>query len=196
MPERRERTTEDLVRDTEGLSCPVRRAARYVDAFLGELMCGKCFPCAFGTYEAALILGDIVAGRGTDDDLRSLRRIADSMRIASRCKRGRDTAEFLADMLDRDAFSAHIRGRCPDRECASYIEYVIVPESCVMCGECEKVCSSHAIIGEVSVPYASGFLPFHIASKRCTRCGACVSVCPTGAIILVNKRENMVLTHE
>lgn len=195
MSERRERSTDDLIRETDAVSCPVKKAARYVGSFLEELMCGKCLPCALGSHEAAIILNDIMSGNGTEDDLASLRRIADNMLVASRCKRGRDTARFLAEMSARDAFSAHIRGRCPDRECASFVEYVIVPKACTMCGECQKVCSYHAIYGEVKVPHMGGFVPFEIASKRCTKCAACVSVCPTHAIILVDREEHTVMTY-
>jgi len=62
MSDQKERSTRDLIQETESVSCPVRKAGEYIDAFLKELMCGKCFPCALGTFESASILRDIIAG--------------------------------------------------------------------------------------------------------------------------------------
>lgn len=189
MSEQKERSTRDIIKETESMSCSVRKAAYYLDAFLRDIMCGKCFPCALGTFESASILRDIITGRGTQADLHALTEIADILTVASRCKKGKDTGQFILDLLKTGAFSEHIGGRCPDRECASYSEYRIVPEKCIMCGECQVVCTFHAVVGEKKVPYFSGYLPFEIASKRCTRCGECLKVCPNDAIIVVDKKD-------
>ena len=192
MPEQKERSTSDIIQETGRLSCPVQRAAYYIDTFIKELMCGKCFPCALGTHESAVILHDIITGNATNADIDALRRIAEAMLISSRCKRGRDTADFIADLLKEKAFSEHISGHCPAHECTSYSEYRIIPDRCIMCGECQAVCAYHAIVGEKKVPYLSGYLPFEIVSMRCTGCGECLKVCPADAIIIADRREIMV----
>lgn len=189
MTNERERSTGDIIREAGKISCPVRRTAFYIDAFVKDLMCGKCFPCALGSREVALILRDIASGKPAGDEMRALQRISDMMLVSSRCKRGRDTARFMAEMLRIDSFSLHMRGKCPDRECPSLIEYRILPERCTMCGECQAVCLDNALIGEKKVAYLSGYLPFVIASKRCSRCGECPKVCPEDAIVVVDTPE-------
>ncbi len=189
MADERERTTDDILREAQKCACPVQRAAYYVDEFLKELMCGKCFPCALGSAEASLILHDIIAGRTSGDVVRTLGRISDMMLVGSRCKRGRDTARVIADALRLDSFSRHLRGECPDRECSPLTLYRIIPERCTMCGQCQAVCRFNAIVGERRVPYVSGFLPFEIVPRRCTRCGECRKVCPEGAVEVCDMSE-------
>jgi ferredoxin len=189
MTDKKERNTGDIIQEAGSLSCPVQKAAYYMDAFLKELMCGRCFPCAFGTYEAAIILQKIISGNAATADIDALRRIADVMLTASRCKKGRETAQFMAELLKSETFPEHVEGRCPARECISFIEYRIIPEKCILCGECMKVCRYNAVAGEKKVAYLSGYLPFEIVSKRCTQCGECMKVCPNDAIIIVDKRE-------
>jgi len=194
MTEQKERSTGDIIHETENMSCPVQKAAHYIDAFLKELMCGKCFPCALGTHEAAIILRDIISGNAANPDIDALRRITDAMLMASRCKKGRDSAHIMTELLNDPAFIEHVRGRCPARECTSCIEYRIDPDKCIMCGDCQTVCSYHAIVGEKKVPYLSGYLPFEIASKRCTRCGECLKVCPNDAISAGERKDIMVIS--
>ncbi len=191
MSDHTERKTGDIIRETGDLSCPVRKVEYYIDAFLRELMCGKCFPCALGTSESSIILRDIISGNATHADIEALRRIAEMMLISSRCRKGRDTAQFMTEMLNVDAFAVHVSGRCPARECTSYSEYRIIPAKCIICGECQAVCRYHAVIGEKKVPYLSGYLPFLIVSKRCTRCGECLKICPNDAIIVEDKKDTM-----
>ncbi|MEW6213774.1 MAG: 4Fe-4S binding protein [Nitrospirota bacterium] len=107
---------------------------------------------------------------------------------ASRCKKGKDTAKFILEWMNTDAFNEHIEARCPDRECLAYIEYRIIPENCIMCGLCQDVCKYNAIIGEKKKPYLSGYLPFEIRHKRCTKCGECIRVYPTEAIEIIDIR--------
>ena len=175
---------EDIKKEAEEKHCPVQRSLYYIENFLSDSMCGKCFPCAYGTYEAKIRLKNIISGIGTDADFAILRRIAEDMIESSRCKRGKDTATFLLEWMDSESFAAHGEKRCPDRECLALTEYFIVPEKCIMCGECTTVCKFAAIIGEKMKPYQSGYLPFEILQKRCTRCGECIKVCPTNAIEL------------
>ncbi len=175
---------EDIKKDAEERHCPVQKSLYYIEKFLADSMCGKCFPCAYGTYEAKMRLRHIISGKGKEADIAALKRIADEMSEASRCKRGKDTARFLLEWMNNDSFNAHIEKRCPDRECLELTEYIIVPDKCIMCGECKTVCNYDAIIGEKMKPYLSGYLPFEIVQKRCTRCGDCIKVCPTNAIEL------------
>ncbi len=187
MEQAKERKVEEIKADVEAqIKCPVRRALVYVTDFLEGPMCGRCFPCSMGSYEARLRLQNLTEGRGTDSDLAALRRIAVQMQEGSLCKKGKDTAKFILDWLETDAYAAHVAGRCPERECKAFIEYRIIPEDCTICGLCKDVCETHAIIGEKRNPFKGGYLPFEIRQRRCTKCGACVKVCPTGAVIVVD----------
>ncbi|MFZ6017760.1 MAG: NADH-ubiquinone oxidoreductase-F iron-sulfur binding region domain-containing protein [Nitrospirota bacterium] len=188
MSEHKELKVEDIKREAEEKHCPVQKTLYYIEKFLSDPMCGKCFPCAFGTYEAKIRLKTIIEGHGSETELFALRRIASKMLEASMCKKGKDTARFILEWMDTD-FKEHIEGICPERECLAYIEYRIVPDRCIMCGECQVVCIFNVIIGEKKKPYLSGYLPFEIRQKRCTKCGECIKVCPTEAIILVSSKE-------
>jgi ferredoxin len=186
MSDHKELKVEDIKKEAEEKRCPVQKALFYIEKFLSDPMCGKCFPCSIGTYEAKIRLQDIISGKGTEADIFTLKRIASEMIESSRCKKGKDTAKFILEWMDTSAFHEHVEGICFARECLAFIEYRIIPEKCVMCGECQIACKFNAIIGEKKKPYLSGYLPFEIKQKRCSKCGECVTVCPTGAIEIVD----------
>jgi len=177
---------EDIRKEAEQMQCPVEKALFYTSEFLKGPMCGRCFPCSFGSYETQVRLKNIVEGKASDLDVAVIKRIAEQMAIGSLCKKGKDTAKFILEWIDKGTFAEHVAGTCPDKECPAYIEYQIVPDKCIMCGDCLDVCRFNAILGEKKKTYLSGYLPFVIRQKRCTKCGECVpDVCPTGAIVVV-----------
>jgi NAD-dependent dihydropyrimidine dehydrogenase PreA subunit len=90
----------------------------------------------------------------------------------------------------------HLAGICPKKECRGLVEYIIRPESCIMCGKCLEVCQYNAVIGEPRERFRSGYLPFEIRLQRCTRCGECMKVCPTGAIEVVTKSTGELVNNE
>ncbi|MBI3592275.1 MAG: 4Fe-4S binding protein [Nitrospirae bacterium] len=186
MTEQKEIKVEDIKNAAEVKGCPVQKALYYVTEFLAGPMCGRCFPCALGSYEARVRLQNIVEGRGAEADLLAVKRIATDMSEASMCKKGKDTAKFILEWMSTGVFHEHARGRCPERACLSLIEYSIIPDKCTMCGLCQDVCKYTAIIGEKKKPYRSGYLPFEIRQKRCAKCGECIKVCPEGAIIITD----------
>ncbi len=187
MTEVKEKKVEDIKKEAEeNIKCPVNKALYYIREFLAGPMCGKCFPCEMGTYEMAIRLQNIVEGMATEIDILSIKRIAANMIEASMCKKGKDTAKFIMEWMDAGVFHEHISGRCPSRECKAVIEYIIIPEQCIMCGECQDACEYNAIVGEKKKPFLSGYAPFEIRQKRCVKCGDCVFVCPTEAIVIVD----------
>lgn len=187
----KELKVEDIKAAAGQMGCPVQKALYFVTEFLAGPMCGRCFPCAMGSYEARIRLGSLVAGSGSEDDLLALRRISADMVEASFCKKGKDTGKFILDWLDTGVYQEHVAGRCPDRKCAAMIEYRIVPGKCISCGECKDVCKDLAIHGEKKKPHKSGYLPFEIRQRRCTRCGNCIKVCPVEAIVLVDAKATV-----
>ncbi|MCL4457546.1 MAG: 4Fe-4S binding protein [Nitrospirae bacterium] len=189
MTEAKELKVEDIKKSAEEKGCPVQKALYYITEFLSGPMCGRCFPCALGTYEAKIRLRNIVEGRGTEADLSAVERIAEDMAEGSLCKKGKDTAKFILEWMGTGVYKEHIEGRCPSRECAAFIEYRIIPEKCIMCGLCKNVCKYGAILGEKKESYKSGYMPFEIRQKRCVKCGDCISVCPTDAIVIIQKKQ-------
>lgn len=188
MTEVKELKVEDIKKSAEEKGCPVQKALYYITEFLSGPMCGRCFPCAMGSYEARIRLQKIVDGDGAEADLSALKRIAEQMAEGSLCKKGKDTAKFILGWMGTNVYDEHINGRCPLRECKAFIEYRIVPEKCIMCGLCKDACKYGAILGEKKESYKSGYFPFEIRQKRCVKCGDCMAVCPTEAIIIVEPR--------
>ncbi|MBZ0157499.1 MAG: 4Fe-4S binding protein [Alphaproteobacteria bacterium] len=189
MAETKELKVEEIKKSAEEKSCPVQRSLYYISEFLSGPMCGRCFPCAMGSYEARTRLQTIIEGRGTEADIRALKRITAEMAEASMCKKGKDTASFISGWLNEGAFHEHVGGTCSSGECIALIEYRVVPGNCTACGRCKEVCTHNAVTGEKAKPYRSG-LPFEIRQKRCTRCGECIKVCPEEAIVLVGVKDS------
>lgn len=192
MTEVKELKVEDIKKSAEAIGCPVQRSLYYVEEFLSGPMCGRCFPCALGTYEAKIRLQKIIDGIGTESDILAIKRIAEDMLEGSLCMKGKNTAKFILEWMATDVFNEHVGGRCPSHECKAFIEYRIIPEKCIMCGLCKEACRYNAIIGEKKKPFLSGYLPFEIRQKRCVKCGDCLPVCPTEAIVIVDVKEKVV----
>ncbi|MGD2079577.1 MAG: 4Fe-4S binding protein [Nitrospirota bacterium] len=189
MEESPKTNLEKIIESAETLSCPVRKSLVLVEDFLAGPMCGKCFPCSFGSHEAVIRLKAISEGSGDNGDMLALRRIASLMLLSSRCKRGRDVAEFLRRCLETPAFGEHLNGVCPDESCRDFLGFVIEGEKCIKCGLCKDVCKPNAIYGERVEKMLSGYLPFEINAKKCDRCGQCVDACPTGAIVVIMGKD-------
>lgn len=120
-------------------------ARAYLAVVQGE-SCGKCVPCRMGTRVAADVLARIADGRGRDEDLDSIRRLAVFVRAGSLCELGHTAMDPLVHLLDHyeEEFRQAItegkrrpRGRyhtkvtapcieaCPERlDVPKYIEYI------------------------------------------------------------------------
>ncbi|MEW6213775.1 MAG: hypothetical protein AB1478_01010 [Nitrospirota bacterium] len=59
MSEQKELKVEDIKEEAEEKHCPVQRSLFYIGKFLSDPMCGKCFPCSFGTYETKIRLKEL-----------------------------------------------------------------------------------------------------------------------------------------
>ena len=183
----------DVVAAAEKVKCPVQKSQIFVEEFLSEPMCGKCHPCALGSFEALVRIKRISSGKGKQEDVAAVQRIADDMLEGSRCIKGKDTAKFLLEALKTAAFREHLEGHCEDRECTELIMYRVIPEKCVLCGLCKDACKYYAVQGEKQVSYRSGYLPFEIRQKRCVKCGDCMAACPYGAIEVVEEKSGVLV---
>lgn len=189
MVEKKDMKVDEIKAQAEERRCPVQKALYYIEEFLAGPMCGRCFPCAMGSYEAQIRLRKIVNAEGSEEDVRALRRIAGEMLESSMCKKGKDTARFMLDWMNTDVYEKHIAGTCPSMECLTYTEYRVIPEKCNNCGACLEACKYHAVFGQKAKPFQSGYPPFEIRQKKCVKCDECRRVCPTGAIVIVEAKK-------
>ncbi|UCH81934.1 MAG: 4Fe-4S binding protein [Nitrospiraceae bacterium] len=180
---------EDVKAKADEKQCAVQKALTFVEEFLAEPMCGRCFPCSMGSYEAQIRLKRLTDGSATEEDIAAVRKIADVMSEASMCKKGKDTAKYLQEDVDLNDLANHVTGVCQKNECMEFTRYMIIPENCTMCGDCLEACKDNAILGEKKKPYYSGYLPYEIVQKRCTKCGECLKVCRFDAVKTVTAKE-------
>jgi NADH:ubiquinone oxidoreductase subunit F (NADH-binding) len=62
--------------------------ARFYLDFCVDESCGKCAPCRIGGTQMLRLLDRVVAGKGTDDDIKSIRVVAKAMQRGSLCALG------------------------------------------------------------------------------------------------------------
>ena len=180
---------EDVQAKADEKSCPVQRSLVFIDEFLAEPMCGRCFPCSMGVYESRIRINRMIDGSATDEDIETVKKISSHMLTSSMCKKGKDTGKYLLEQMETADPAEHVSGACKSGECNTFISYLVIPENCTMCGDCLNACKDNAITGEKAKPYLSGFMPFEISQKRCTKCGECIKVCKDNAIITKTAKE-------
>jgi len=86
--------------------------ARYFLSFTQEESCGKCAPCRLGTRQMLEILNRITQGRGRDEDLDTLLKIAKTVKETSLCGLGQSCPNPVLTTLEyfKDEYEAHIVG--------------------------------------------------------------------------------------
>ena len=152
--------------------------ARFFMNFTQNESCGKCVPCREGTKRMLEILENIVAGKGTLEDLDLLEEIADTVTNTALCGLGKSAASPVVSTLKyfRAEYLAHVVQKiCPSRVCTALKVYEIEAEKCKGCSKCARQCPVGAISGTVKSP-------FTINTNTCIKCGACVDSCAFKAI--------------
>lgn len=151
--------------------------ARFFLEFTHAESCGQCPPCRIGTRRMLEILTRLTEGRGRPTDLELLEELAYAVNDGSLCGLGRTVPNPVLTTLRyfREEYEEHLKGHCPAGVCRALVSFAIVPERCVGCGLCVRVCPCGVIFGERGRPH-------RIAKALCIRCGACAAACPKEAI--------------
>jgi NADH:ubiquinone oxidoreductase subunit F (NADH-binding)/(2Fe-2S) ferredoxin len=158
-------------------NCAVDVARFYMD-FIAEESCGKCTPCREGTTRMLEILEDITEGRGDEDSIPRLERLARTAQRASLCALGQTSANPILSTIAnfREEYEAHIKEkRCPAGVCQALTSFFIT-DKCIGCTKCARNCPVSCIDGKVKELHV-------IRQDECIKCGMCQQVCPVDAVI-------------
>jgi NADH:ubiquinone oxidoreductase subunit F (NADH-binding)/NAD-dependent dihydropyrimidine dehydrogenase PreA subunit len=153
--------------------------AKFYLKFCVDESCGKCPPCRIGGYQMLGVLNKISEGRGTLEDLNTLKRISQAMQKASLCGLGQTASNPVLSTIRyfEEEYKEHIiNKKCPAKKCSHLVNFRIVPEKCKKCSVCMLNCPSHAIYGNKDDGYT-------IDIVKCTKCERCFEVCKFKAII-------------
>ncbi len=152
--------------------------AKFFLEFTVDESCGKCVPCRIGNKRLYEILEKITSGKGNEEDLERLETLGNSVIAGSLCGLGKTSPNPILSTLRyfKDEYLAHVVDKkCPAHKCSDLKQYVIIPEKCVGCTACARVCPVSCISGEVKKVH-------EIDQSRCIKCGACHAKCRFAAI--------------
>ncbi|MFC2104601.1 NADH-ubiquinone oxidoreductase-F iron-sulfur binding region domain-containing protein [Bacteroidota bacterium] len=154
-------------------NCMVDVAKYFID-FAHKESCGECAPCRLGTKQMLEILEDIVAGKGTMDDIKLLEELGEGIKKGSLCGLGQTAPNPVLTTIRyfRDEYLEHIQNkRCPAKVCKDLKYFDILPDKCTGCHICFKACPVSAISGTPKELH-------EIDQKLCIKCGMCLDKCP------------------
>lgn len=157
--------------------CMVNVAKFYLEFTVDE-SCGKCTPCRVGNKRLHEILTKITEGKGTYKDLEDLKELGETIKDTALCGLGQTSPNPVLSTLRYfwDEYEEHVRDKkCRAGVCSSMLSYYIIPDKCIGCTACARVCPVKCISGEVKKVH-------EIDQSRCIKCGACYTACKFKAI--------------
>ncbi|HHV11544.1 MAG TPA: NADH-quinone oxidoreductase subunit NuoF [Clostridiales bacterium] len=158
-------------------NCMVDIAKFYLEFTVDE-SCGKCTSCRVGNKRLLEILEKITSGKGTEEDLEDLEELGEVIKDTSLCGLGQTAPNPVLSTLKyfHEEYLAHVRDKkCPAGVCTSLLSYYILPEQCIGCTACARVCPVSCISGELKKVH-------EIDQSKCIKCGACFNKCKFSAI--------------
>ena len=159
-------------------NCMVDVAKFYLE-FICDESCGKCTPCRIGTKRLLEVLTRITDGKGTLEDLDTLKSLASTIKTGALCGLGQTAANPVLSTLEKfyDIYKEHVVDKkCRNGVCKHLISYYVDPNKCKKCSMCARNCPVGCISGVV------GKEPYVIDTKKCIKCGTCMAVCRFKAI--------------
>jgi len=160
--------------------CMVSVAKFYLD-FTVEESCGKCAPCRIGNKRLYETLNKITEGKGTMEDIELLQNMSHVIKDTSLCGLGQTSPNPVLSTLENfyEEYVAHVADhKCAAGQCKSMLKYLIIPDECVGCTACARVCPVGCISGEKKEIHL-------IDQSLCIKCGACMDKCKFNAIELI-----------
>jgi len=152
--------------------------AKFYLEFTEEESCGKCTPCRVGTKRLLEILDKITKGKGTIQDIDTLKELSEIIKDTALCGLGQTAPNPILSTLKvfEDEYVAHVKDKkCPAGQCSALLQYRIT-DKCIGCTACSRVCPVNAITGKVKEKH-------EIDQAKCIKCGACMEKCKFAAIV-------------
>jgi NADH:ubiquinone oxidoreductase subunit F (NADH-binding) len=152
--------------------------AKFYLGFCVDESCGKCSPCRIGGFQMLLLLEKIADGKGSREDITTIRRLAVAMQKASLCGLGQSAPNPVLSTLQyfiKEIEEHVVEKKCRAGKCTSLLQYVIDPAACKRCRLCVVNCPVNAITGDRQVGYTVG-------QNVCIKCGKCYEVCKFEAV--------------
>ncbi|MCL2376977.1 MAG: hypothetical protein FWC76_06215 [Defluviitaleaceae bacterium] len=138
----------EIAKLAEG-ACPVNWALRCVKQAQLE-NCGMSVMCRDGVTQLALVITDIVSGKGKDDDLSLIKELCQIFSTTAGCEMASKVAKNVLYSMEHhaDEWEQHCRRkRCAALVCADYYSIYIDPTTCIGCGTCLRLGPEGSIAG-------------------------------------------------
>ncbi|MFH5835805.1 NADH-ubiquinone oxidoreductase-F iron-sulfur binding region domain-containing protein [Proteiniclasticum sp. C24MP] len=152
--------------------------ARFYLQFTMDESCGKCTPCRIGTKRLYELLDSITKGKAAPNVLEQLDMLGNNIRNSALCGLGQTAPNPVLSTMKyfSEEYRMHVEEKtCPTGVCKGLFRYSVIPEKCVGCTACRRVCPVGCISGH---PKQVHFIDLNL----CISCGACFDTCKFDAI--------------